>query len=146
MQIIHNEGNYYTLSFKKGEEVMSTLKTHLVEHDIKAAHIAGLGAASAFEIAYYNIETKEYERHQIQEDVEILNLNGNVGVAKDGTTIIHLHGTFGRKDLSVIGGHIFSMEISGAGELHLRTFSGEIKRAYDEETGLTLMCNVPADV
>jgi len=125
---------------------MSTLKIHLVEHGIKAAHITGLGAASALEIAYYNIETKEYERHQIQEDVEILSLNGNVGVAKDGTTIIHLHGTFGKQDLSVIGGHIFSMEVSGAGELHMRTFTGKINRAYDEETGLTLMCNVPTNV
>jgi predicted DNA-binding protein with PD1-like motif len=146
MQIIHNEGNYSTFSFKKGEEIMSTLKIHLVEHGIKAAHITGLGAASALEIAYYNIETKEYERHQIQEDVEILSLNGNVGVAKDGTTIIHLHGTFGKQDLSVIGGHIFSMEVSGAGELHMRTFTGKINRAYDEETGLTLMCNVPTNV
>ncbi len=146
MEIIHKENNFYTFSFKKGEEVMSALREYLVQNNIKAAHISGLGAASSLEIAYYNIETKEYERHNINEDLEILSLNGNVGVKEDGETVVHLHGTFGKRDLSVIGGHIFSMQISGAGELHVITFSGEIKRAYDEETGLTLMCSVPSDL
>ena len=146
MQIIHQEDNFYTLSFKKGEEVMSVLKEYLDENKIKAAHIAGLGAASAIEIAYYNIETKVYERHTISEDLEILNLNGNVGVKEDGETVIHIHGTFGKRDLSVMGGHIFSMRISGAGELHIRTFSGQIDRAFDKETGLTLMCSVPSNL
>lgn len=146
MHVIHSEDNFYTLSFKKGEEIMTSLLTYLVAHNITAAHIAGLGAASAIEIAYYNIDTKEYERHTIEEDLEILNLNGNVGVKDDGTTIIHLHGTFGKRDLSVIGGHIFAMHVSGAGELHLRVFTGTIPRAYDAETGLTLMCHVPTDI
>jgi len=142
MQVIHKQDNLFTLSFKKGEEVISTLKEYLVEHKITAAHIAGLGAAGSLEIAYYNIETKEYERHTINEDLEILNLNGNVGINQEGEIVIHLHGTFGKRDLSVIGGHIFSMHVSGAGELHVQTLSGAIHRAFDEETGLTLMCNV----
>jgi|AntRauTorcE11897_2_1112592.scaffolds.fasta_scaffold03410_6 predicted DNA-binding protein with PD1-like motif len=145
MQIIHNQDNHCTLSFRKGEEIMSSLKEYFSKNKITAAHITGLGAASWLEIAYYNIESKEYERHEIKEDLEILSLVGNVGVTTDGELIIHLHGTFGKRDLSVIGGHIFSMEVSGAGELQVRTFSGEIHRAYDEETGLTLMCNVPSN-
>jgi len=143
MEIIHSQGNLCTLSFKKGEEIISTLKDYLIKQKICAAHITGLGAAASLEIAYYNIKTKEYERHTINEDLEILNLNGNVGVNQAGEVIIHLHGTFGKRDLSVIGGHIFSMQVSGAGELHLQTFDGVIQRAFDKETGLTLMCNVP---
>lgn len=146
MKIIHTQDNFKTLSFAKGEEIMSVLKEYLTENNIHAAHIAGLGAADVVEIAYYNIKTKEYERHEISEAVEILNLNGNVGVKEDGEVVVHMHGTFGRKDLSVFGGHIFAMRVSGAGEIHLRVFEGTIHRAYDEETGLTLMCDVPADV
>lgn len=124
---------------------MDTLKQYLMQEEIVAGHITGLGACDALEIAYYNIHTKEYERHTIDEELEILSLNGNVGVKEDGDTVIHLHGTFGKKDLSVLGGHIFSIRVSGAGELHLRTFSGAINRAFDTETGLTLMCTVPRD-
>jgi predicted DNA-binding protein with PD1-like motif len=99
MQVIHTENNVSTLSFSAGEEVMATLKSYLEEHDITAAHITGLGAAGHIEIAYYNLATKEYERHTIEEDVEILSLTGNVGVGSGGDTIIHLHGTFGKRDL-----------------------------------------------
>lgn len=143
MKIIHKQDGFQTLSFSRGEEIMSTLKKYLTENDIQAAHIAGLGAADNIEIAYYNISTKEYERHTIEEEVEILNLNGNVGIKEDGEVVVHVHGTFGRKDLSVFGGHLFSMKVSGAGEIHLRVFEGAINRAYDEETGLTLMCTIP---
>jgi predicted DNA-binding protein with PD1-like motif len=143
MKIIHKQDNFYTLFFKRGEEVFSGLKTFLEEDNIQAAHISGLGAADELDIAYYNIKTKEYERHEMQEEVEILSLNGNVGIKEDDETVIHLHGVFGRKDLSTFGGHIFKLKISGAGEIHLRVFDGTINRAYDEETGLTTMCNVP---
>lgn len=146
MKIIHKQDNFKTFSFSKGEEIMITLKQYLTENKIHAAHITGLGAADSIEVAYYNLDTKEYERHQISEDLEILSLTGNVGVKEDGEIVIHIHGTFGRQDLSVLGGHLFSMRVSGAGEIHLRVFAGAINRAYDEETGLTLMCPVPTNL
>lgn len=138
--LAHREDAFYTLNFAKGEEVMSGLAAFLAEHQIGAAHLTGLGAASRLVLAYYNLETKEYEKHEINEMVEILSLTGNVGIKEGGQRVVHLHGTFGRKDLSVFGGHVFEMVISGAGEIHLTTFAGQIARAYDQETGLTLMC------
>jgi predicted DNA-binding protein with PD1-like motif len=146
MKVIHQEESFYTFSFSKAEEVMSTLKAYCQEHGIKAAHIAGLGAADRLELAYYNIGSKEYERHTVEEAVEILNLNGNIGINTAGETVVHMHGTFGRQDLSVFGGHIFTMRISGAGELHVKVFAGAINRAYDDVKGLTLMCEVPEDI
>lgn len=140
MKLIHTQDNFYTLNFQKGDEVMSGLADFLKENNIKAGHISGLGAASHLEIAYYNLETKEYERKQFTEDVEILSLNGNIGVKEGGELVVHMHGTFGRNDFSVFGGHIFEMVISGAGEIQIAAFFGEINRAYDEESGLTLMC------
>ena len=109
-------------------------------HKIDAAHLSGLGAAERVEIAYYNLTSKEYERTTIAEDVEIVSLVGNIGREKDGDIIVHLHGVFARRDLSTFGGHIFSCVISGAGELHVTALSGELTRAYDQSTGLKLMC------
>lgn len=140
MNVIHSERKSYTLNFAKGEEVISGLKAFLEQEHIQAAHITGLGAASELTIAYYNLETKEYEKHTITDNVEILSLTGNVGVKENDELVIHMHGTFGKQNLSMFGGHIFSMTISGAGEIHLTAFSGQIRRAYDEDTGLTLMC------
>ena len=139
MKIAHKQNGYYTLNFEKGEDVVTTLATFIKKEGIKAGHISGVGAASELELAYYNIETKEYERKIFEEDVEILHLNGNIAVKEDDELVIHIHGTFGRRDFSVFGGHVYKMVISGAGEIHLITFSGQITRTYDDETGLTLM-------
>lgn len=136
------EGAFYTLNFRKGDKVIAGLMEFAQQHNIGAAHISGLGAAEEVEIAYYNVDTKEYERKTFAEDVEILNLNGNIGVKEDGAHVVHIHGTFGRRDFSVFGGHIFEMTISGAGEIQIVAFDTIINRAFDEETGLTLMCPV----
>lgn len=119
---------------------MAGLSEFAKENGIKAAHITGLGAASKLVIAYYNLETKEYEKKTFEEDVEILSLNGNIGVKEGGDAVVHVHGVFGKRDFSTFGGHIFEMTISGAGEIHINSFGGAICRAFDRETGLTLMC------
>lgn len=140
MKLIHSEGQLYTLNFEKGEEVISGLSNFLKNKNIQAGHISGLGASSDLTLAYYNLESKEYEKQSFKENVEILSLSGNIGVKENDELVIHLHGTFGRRDLSVFGGHIFALTISGAGEIHLTALPGKIPRAYDAETGLTLMC------
>ncbi len=140
MKLIHSEGDLYTLNFQKGEEVMAGLTQFLSEKGIQAAHLTGLGAASHITIAYYNLDTKEYEKETFTENVEILSLIGNVGVKEEGKLVVHMHGTFGKRNFHVFGGHVFEMVISGAGEIHVHALPGKISRAYDEETGLTLMC------
>ncbi len=140
MKVIHAHEGFYTLNFERGDEVMTGLAAFAQENGIRAAHLGGLGAAAHLVLAYYNLDTKEYERQVLDENVEILSLQGNIGVKESGETVVHLHGTFGRRDLSVFGGHVFELVISGAGEVHLASFPGTVNRAYDEATGLTLMC------
>jgi predicted DNA-binding protein with PD1-like motif len=140
MKIIFSDKETHILNFERGEEVISGLAGFCKEKDIRAGHITGLGAASQLVLAYYNLETKAYEKKDLVENVEILSLIGNVGVRENDELVVHMHGTFGRRDLSVFGGHIFEMVISGAGEVHVTSLPGKISRAYDEGTGLTLMC------
>ncbi len=142
MKIAYQKDNTYILNVLRGEEVVSILKTFLIEKNLRAAHFTGLGAADVLDIAYYHLPSKKFERHEIKEEVEILSLVGNVGVLGD-ETIIHAHGVFGRRDLSTFGGHIFSLRVSGACEIHLTVLNGEITRAYDEATGLNLFCAAP---
>ena len=139
MEVVHKEDNFLTLTCRRGEDIINALKTYIDTHSVKAAHITGLGSVDEVELAYYNLETKEYERHHLDEKLEIVNLTGNVSLNNAGETVIHIHGTFGRRDLSVIGGHVMSMQVSGVAELHLRTFKEPIHRRYDDDTGLHIM-------
>lgn len=139
MELICKEGNSVTLVARRGEEIINALTTYVAQNNITAAQFTGIGAVDEVEIAYYNVATKEYETHHLDEVFEILNLTGNVSTDNTGKTIIHVHGTFGRRDLSVIGGHVTSMRVSGVGEIHLQTFSGDMRRRYDDETGLQVL-------
>mgnify|MGYP001589291692 FL=1 len=139
MKIANEDGNFYTLNFSPGEEIVFQIARFAREKGIKAGHITGLGAASRLTIAYYNLDDKKYEKKEFRENVEICSLNGNIAIGKEGELIIHLHGIFSRRDFTTLGGHIVELVISGAGEIHITAFKGEIRRSYDENTGLNLM-------
>lgn len=139
MKTAHRHENVYTLNFDPGEEVVSGLIRFAKEENIKAGHLTGLGAASKVVLAYYNLKTKKYENKEFIEDVEIVSLIGNIAVKGDGEKVIHVHGVFGRRDFSVFGGHVVSLIVSGAGEVHFTAFPGSVNRVYSEDTGLNLM-------
>ncbi|NBV77607.1 DNA-binding protein [bacterium] len=130
----------FVLSFDRGEELFSLLLSWVSDESVRGATLTGLGAADSLEVAYYNLATKEYERHLIDEEVEILSLTGNIALLNDAP-LLHIHGVFGRKDLSTFGGHLFMLRISGAGEIHL-TKTNPLKRAHDMTTGLNLLCGL----
>jgi len=141
MRIIHQANNVHILSWDRGEEVLLGLREYLTSHNIRAGHFTGLGAADSLEIAFYNLATKEYERRKTSYDVEILSLVGNVALM-EGTPIIHMHGTFAKRDYSAFGGHVFSITAAGACEIHLTELGGLMQREYDEATGLNLLCGM----
>lgn len=139
MKIAGRDGNTSVLSIERGEELFATLKQFLSDNDSAAGFFSGLGAAGHLELAYYNLKTREYERQTIDEEVEILSLQGNVAW-KDEELILHIHGVFGRRDLSTFGGHLFSLSVSGVCELHFTVLPKKMMRAFDEATGLNTFC------
>ena len=141
MQVVVSEQGRFVLNMARGEELLATLMAWLKSEGVTGATFTGLGAADSLELAYYNLGTKTYERHTVEEEVEILSLTGNVATLK-GEVALHIHGVFGRKDLSTFGGHLFSLKVSGACEIHLATFAKPFVRMYDEATGLNLLCSV----
>jgi len=108
MRVIHQSNNTHVLAWDRGEEVLLGFREYLARQNIRAGHLTGLGAAESLEIAFYNLATKEYERRKTNYDVEILSLVGNVALM-EGAPVIHMHGTFGKRDFLAFGGHIFSI-------------------------------------
>ncbi len=140
-QILH-EGNTFIFILNKGEEFIDTLTDYCTKNSFSSGWIHALGACGELTLAWYNLETKEYEDHIYTEDLEIAAITGNIALVK-GKPFIHAHGIFGRRDMSTIGGHIRKMVISATCEVKLEIYSGKIHRAFDERTGLNLMnCNV----
>jgi len=141
MQVITSHDNQYVFNLARGEELFETLLSWCKENNIAGATLTGLGAADELELAYYHLPTQTYERHQINEEVEILSLNGNLGTLK-GEKMLHIHGVFGKRDLSTFGGHLFKLRVSGACEIHLTVLPTSLNRSFDEKTGLNLLCRI----
>ncbi len=138
MKVLFTDTTYSVLRFDSGEDVLGIFSVYCQDNSLHAGSFTGLGAAGEITLAYYNLETKHYEDHTYTEDVEIVNLTGNIAWM-EGKPVIHCHGVFGRRDMSTLGGHVKKLIVSATCELTLTQVPSNFTRAYDEKTGLNLL-------
>lgn len=128
----------YQLRFESGEVIANRLLKWLARNRIGYATMTGLGAVSGATVAYWNAESREYEHHVLNEQLEVVSLIGNVTI-KDGAPFTHIHVTLGASDLSIRGGHFIDATVHPNLEVWLRPESGGLERTLDERSGLYLM-------
>ena len=138
MKLILQDKNKYVLKIGVGEDVIEELKTFCQDLGIKAASFFAIGAAKEIQIAWYNTHKKEYVKRDIQQELEIVSLLGNVAVM-DEEVVVHAHGSFSDENMQTIAGHVNKLVVGAACEIVLERLEGKIEKAYDEETGLNLM-------
>jgi predicted DNA-binding protein with PD1-like motif len=137
-KIILREGNQYVITFKRGDEIISSLKDFCVEEKISSAFFHGLGGASYLKLAYFNLENKKYEEKEFSQDLEIATINGNIAVFENDLSV-HAHGTFSDQEMKCLGGHVVSMRTGGTCEIMLTKFNQSMTRKLDPDTGLKLL-------
>ena len=130
--------DYYLIRLMKGDDILHSLQEFCKHHqEIGAGKVNGIGAVSQAVLGYY--DGNKYLKNTFEEPLEILSLIGNI--SKD--QMIHLHGVFGKKDGSCIGGHILpGCTVSFTCELHLTVLKPDVERIKDTETNLQLL-NLP---
>ena len=138
MELVLSDDEKMVVRFDPDEEVFSGLTQFAKTIGIDSVFVSGLGSAKEVELGFYDAEKKEYQRTVFREPVEILSIEGNIGLL-DTEVAVHIHGTFGLPNFQVIGGHIHRLVVSSTVELMLDTMGGELHRSYDEETGLNLL-------
>lgn len=138
MKLILKDGCRYILRFEYAEEFILQLKNFCDKEGIGAGFFMGLGAASEVNLHVYDLKTKKYSKRNFEETLEVANLTGNIS-KKEGETIIHAHGSFGRANLQARVGHVSKLIVGATLEVHLVRLDGEIERKLDEKIGLNLM-------
>lgn len=137
------QGDRVVIRFLSGETLSSTLLPWLSREDIGYATVTGLGAVRHARISYWNAESKEYETHELTEQMEVVSLVGNVSL-RNKQPFLHAHVNLGRRDLSVIGGHLNDLTVHPTLELWLRPEKDAVERELDEASGLYVM-HLPHD-
>lgn len=117
---------------------MASLIKIAEQEDIQAAEVSGIGAVDRANLAFFQLETKDYDNQQFDEPFEVLSLIGNLSRNKDKYHP-HVHIILGRDDYSTIGGHLNEAYTSVTMEIVLNVVDGIIERQQDEAVGLDLM-------
>ncbi|MBO7177831.1 MAG: DNA-binding protein [Clostridia bacterium] len=130
-------GNTIVLRAQRGEEIISLLTMLISEENITCGRVSGIGATDKITIGLYNVNTQEYHKDTIEEEMEILSLSGNL-TRKDGAPYVHVHGSFATLD-RVYGGHVNEVWISATAEIIIDVIDLVVDRKTDKETGLNLI-------
>ena len=123
---------------KAGESLPRDLLRVAVASGLQSAKFEGIGGLDELLLGYYNQSTKKYEEHRFTEFLEVTSLIGNLTL-KEGSPFLHMHGNFGRRDLSVIGGHVISARVHPTLEVVFTPLEGRPMRELDDESGLFLL-------
>ena len=135
-----NDGSERTfaLILDSGDETLSALENFAKEHSLVASRITAIGAFSDASLGYFNWETKEYEEIQVDEQVEVLSLIGDITLY-DSRPKLHIHAVLGRRDGSVCGGHLLRATVRPTLEVVLTDSPSYLKREFDAASGLPLI-------
>ncbi len=121
-----------------GDEFFVSLTDFAKKNRIEGGSFSGIGAFQQATIAYWNLQAKEYERIEIEEQVEVLALSGSLARSRDDVKI-HAHAVLGRRYGSTIGGHLMRAVVLPTLELFVVDYGTRLTRRKDETTGLWLL-------
>jgi uncharacterized protein len=125
-------------SLKAGSRIPEDIVALAVKDKIKTARVEAIGGVSRLRLAYFNHGSKKYEEHDFHDFLEVTGLLGNITL-KDGKRFLHIHGTFGKKDLGVIGGHVVSATVFPLLEVVITPTRNRAFRRFDDELGLNVI-------
>ena len=128
----------YIVRLESGEPVIESLTRLLRSEGIAFANVSAAGAVRFARLGYWNPDSEAYEYREFNEQLEVVSFQGNAS-HKDGEPFLHIHGVFGRRDFSVLGGHVKEAHVHPTFEVWLRTEDVTVERAKDPATGLDLL-------
>lgn len=141
MQYVRH-GSTYVIRFEDGETFPDRFLDFLSTKQVAGGSFSGLGAMKWIRIAFFDVETRRYEEREFDEQMEVLALVGNVAL-HEGQPLVHAHITLGRRDYSLLGGHVRSGIVRPTLELTLhvsaesvQSDSEALQRSVDHVYGL----------
>jgi predicted DNA-binding protein with PD1-like motif len=128
----------FVIVLETGDEVMRLLVQFATERNLQGSHFTAIGAFSDAVVAYFDWRSRRYEQIDIQEQVEVLSLIGDIAIDGDERKV-HAHVVLGKSDGSAHGGHLVSAHVRPTLEIVLTESPRHLRRRLDPESGLALI-------
>jgi len=128
----------YMLRLESGDDILQSLRQFATTKRLGASLLEGIGSLSKVKLGHYDFKTKQYRYETFEDDLEILSLSGNIA-SMNREPLPHVHVTLGRRDFSVIGGHLDEGSSANMVEIGLWKLPGKLVKARDAEIGLNVL-------
>lgn len=138
MQVILKDNRRFVLRFDKGEDVCVKLQEFMDEQKMTGCAFWGIGSCTEIQFGYYNEHLKEYRKKPYYEEMEVINFQGT-GALMNDKAVVHAHGTVGRTDFTMLGGHVFKLVVSATMEIVLIQLDGALNRKNNPDFNLNLL-------
>jgi uncharacterized protein len=135
----HDGVRTFTVVFETGQEVLAGIAEFARAEGIVAAHFSGLGACERAALAYWDLDSREYQRIAVDEQVEVLSLLGNIALGDNEDVRVHAHMVIGKRAGGAHGGHLLEAHVRPTLELVVHASTQPLRRSKDEVTGLYLL-------
>jgi predicted DNA-binding protein with PD1-like motif len=129
----------FAVIFETGDEVIAGLTDFAKEHRLAGSQFTAIGAFSDVVLAYFDWSSREYQKHPLREQMEVLALAGDISLADDGTPKVHAHVVLGARDCTTRGGHLIEAHVRPTLEVIVTDSPQHLRRRHDPESGLALI-------
>jgi uncharacterized protein len=128
----------YALRLESGDDILQSIRQFATAKKLSAGLLEGIGSLSKVKLGHYDFKTRKYSYETFEDDLEILNLSGNIASMKR-QPFPHIHVTLGRRDFSVIGGHMEEGSSANMVEIGIWKLPGKLVKAKDDQIGLNVL-------
>ncbi len=128
----------YVVRLETGDDILASLKSLAETKSIRAGVFEGIGSLNRAKVGHYDFKKRRYTYEVFEDDLEIINLSGNISTM-DRDALPHAHATLGRRDFTVMGGHLDEGSLANMVEIVVQKLPGKLVKAKDEGIGLNLL-------
>lgn len=131
-------GRTYALVFDLDDDVLVSFEQFCERENVYGAFFYGIGGYRRATLGYYDVERKEYDPIEIDEQVEVVSLLGNV-TNFGGKPRIHAHCIVGHRDGHTTGGHLLQGVVRPTLEVMVHDTNVPLRRTPRPEIGIPLI-------
>ena len=128
----------FILVLNQGDSLIESILQCANSTELKSASISGVGALKDPMIAYYNLETKQYETQKFEGIYELAALDGNITFV-EGKRTAHIHVVLGDRKHQAFAGHLIEGTVGITAEITIIPLEYPIHRKMNPRLGINLI-------
>jgi uncharacterized protein len=122
----------------EGDEWASEFTNWADKAGLGASSFSGIGGFRSAVLGYYDVDRQKYVDILVDEQVEVLSLTGDISLENEHR-LVHAHVVCGRRDGSVVGGHLQHGVVRPTLEIMVTETPAHLKQSFDPKAGLALI-------